>query len=252
MAMVYLTVLMPAYNEAQNLLPNASLLMDKLSELGVAFELLIVDDGSADETPGLADGLAARDRRVRVVHHPRNLGIGRALLTGFRAAQGEFAIFIPSDLAMRLDEIARYLRAAQDADVIVGLRSDRRDTSWARKLISWANITMVRTLFGMPVHQFQYICMYRTRFLREIAIDYADSAFVQAEVLIKARDLGYRLHEIAVAYIPRTGGSASGARLRLVARSMRDLLHFWPRWLFRRRTADGRRDWRRADVAPKA
>ncbi len=238
---------MPAHNEAQNLLPNAALLTDKLSELGVAFELLIVDDGSTDETPGLANGLAARDRRVRVVHHPRNLGIGRALLTGFRAAQGEFTIFIPSDLAMRLDEIAQYLSAAQDADIVVGLRSDRRDTSWTRRLISWANIALVRTLFAMPIHQFQYICMYRTRFLHEIAIDYADSAFIQAEVLIKARDMGYRLQELTVEYIPRTGGSASGARLRLVAHSMRDLLRFWPRWLFKARTAEGRRDWHTGD-----
>jgi glycosyltransferase involved in cell wall biosynthesis len=250
--MIDLTVLMPAYNEAQNLLPNASLLMDKLSELGVAFELLIVDDGSVDETPGMADSLAARDRRVRVLHHPRNLGIGRALLTGFHAAQGECTIFIPSDLAMRLDDIALYLRGAQSADVIVGLRSDRRDTSWARRLISWANIALVHTLFRMPVHQFQYICMYRTRILHEIAIDYGDSAFVQAEVLIKARDMGYRLQEVTVTYVPRIRGRASGARLRLAVRSMRDLLHFWLRWLFRRRTPDGRRDWRSTDVTLKA
>ena len=242
--MTYLTVLMPAYNEARNLLPNTALLMDKLCELGVDYELLIVDDGSTDETPALANDLAARDPRVHVVHHPRNLGIGRALWTGFRAAQGDFTIFIPSDLAMRPDEIAKYLRAAQDADIVVGLRSDRRDNGWTRKLISWVNITLVRTLFGMPLHQFQYVCMYRTRFLREITIDYADSAFIQAEVLIKARDMGYRLQEVTVEYIPRTSGSATGPRLRLVARSTRDLLSFWWRWLLKPRTAEGRRDWR--------
>lgn len=240
----YLTVLMPAYNEEQNLVPNATTVMERLSALAVDYELLIVDDGSRDATPQLADELAERSPRVRVVHHPQNMGIGRALYTGFGHAQGEFTIFIPTDLAMDLDDLPRYLHAARHADVVVGLRSDRRDTPLARQAISLINICLVRLLFWMPIHQFQYICMYRTRFLQEIRIDSPDSAFVQAEVLIKARDLGYRLVEVEVGYLPRAGGSARGARLGLVLKSTRDLFHFWVRWLFRRRSGAGRRDWR--------
>jgi len=210
----YLTVLMPAYNEERNLRPNAARLMSALDELGVDFELLIVDDGSRDATPQIADEMAAGDARVRVVHHPRNLGIGRALYTGFRAARGEFTIFIPTDLAMRLEELSKYL-----------------------------NIGLVRLLYRMPVRQFQYICLYRTSFLRRVALEYADSAFIQAEVLIKARDMGLTLTEVTVNYIPRTGGAASGARLDFVVKSARDLLRFWPRWLFRHRDAQGRRNW---------
>jgi hypothetical protein len=127
---------------------------------------------------------------------------------------------------------------------VVGLRSDRRGTSPARRLVSWTNIALVRTLFCMPVHQFQYICLWPTRLLREISIDYPDSAFLQAEVLIKARDLGYHLTEVEIAYVPRTRGQANGARTSLVLKSARDMLHFWARWLFRRRSPDGRRDWR--------
>jgi glycosyltransferase involved in cell wall biosynthesis len=245
----YLTVLMPAYNEEQNLLPNTALLMGTLAGLGVDFELLIVDDGSHDATSQIADELAARDARVRVIHHPRNLGIGRALHTGFRAARGEFTIFIPTDLAMRLEELPKYLEAARHADVVVGLRSDRRDTSLSRRIVGWANIALVRLLFAMPLRQFQYICMYRTRFLHEIDLDYPDSAFIQAEVLIKARDLGYTMTEVIVSYIPRTGGSASGARWRTVVKSTRDLAHFWLRWLFKARDARGGRDWRKAAIA---
>jgi glycosyltransferase involved in cell wall biosynthesis len=180
-----------------------------------------------------------------VVHHPRNLGIGRALHTGFCAARGKRTIFIPADLAMRLDELPKYLAAARRADVVVGLRSDRRDTSWQRKAVGWINIALVRTLFGMPLHQFQYICLYPTRMLQEIAIDYPDSAFIQAEVLIKARDMGYSMTEITVGYLPRTGGSAKGARLDAIVKSARDLIHFWFRWLVRRRDQQGRRDWRK-------
>jgi glycosyltransferase involved in cell wall biosynthesis len=245
----HLTVVMPAYNEESNLLANTALLIGKLRELSVEYELLIVDDGSSDATARLADGLAEEDDRVRVLHHAQNMGIGRALHTGFTNAAGEYTIFIPSDLAMDLDDLPKYLSAARDADIIVGLRSDRRDTSFRRKAVSVINIALVRLLFMMPIHQFQYICMYRTRFLQEIQIEYPDSAFIQAEVLIKARDMGYKLTEVTIGYIPRTGGSASGARTRVVLKSVRDLSHFWVRWLFRRRTSDGRKDWR-AGVLP--
>ena len=240
-----LTVLMPAWNEEENLAANVPLLMRKLDELAVDYELLLVDDGSLDGTPGLVDGLAARHPRVRAIHHARNQGIGRALYTGFQHARGRLTIFIPADLALELDEIEKYLRACNDDSlVVVGLRSDRRGTSAARRLVSWANIALVRMLFWMPVRQFQYICLWPTRLLQSISIDYPDSAFLQAEVLIKARDLGYRLAELEIAYVPRARGQASGARTRLVLKSAADMLHFWVRWLFRRRSSDGRRDWR--------
>jgi glycosyltransferase involved in cell wall biosynthesis len=245
---------MPAYNEEANLAANVPLLMDKLATLGVDFELLIVDDGSQDGTSRVAGDLvtqsdpAAEAGPVRVIHHARNAGIGRALYTGFQGARGTYTIFIPADLAMDLDDISKYLDAAQEADVVVGLRSDRRGTSLARRLVSWVNIALVRVLFRMPVHQFQYICMWPTRFLQEIAIEYPDSAFLQAEVLIKARDMGYRLVEVEVTYVPRTRGRPTGARTHLVLKSAADLFRFWLRWLFRKRSADGRRNWRVGQV----
>jgi len=239
-----LTVLMPAWNEEENLAANVPLLMRKLDEWAVDYELLIVDDGSQDGTPRLADAFAAQMPRVRVVHHPENQGIGRALYTGFSHVRGRLTIFIPADLALELGEIAKYLDAADESSVVVGLRSDRRGTSLGRRLVSWANIALVRLLFWMPVRQFQYICLWPTRLLREISFDYPDSAFLQAEVLIKARDLGYRLTEVEIAYLPRARGQASGARTSLVLKSALDMLHFWVRWLFRRRSMDGRREWR--------
>jgi len=188
-----------------------------------------VDDGSTDGTGELADRLAAGNPQVRAVHHDRNQGIGAAFRTAIRQANGEWMILIPADLALHPDELRYYLAAASQADIVVGLRSDRSDYTALRKLVSWTNIQLIRRLFGMPLRQYQYISMYRLEVLREIEIEYWRSAFFLAEVLIKARDRGYRLVEVEIRYAPRVSGKPTGAKLILIVRTVYDMFHFWIR-----------------------
>jgi glycosyltransferase involved in cell wall biosynthesis len=237
----FLTVLMPAYNEEAGLAHSVEQVLSKLRELAISAELLIVDDCSRDRTSAIADALAAHPTggpplwvqpEVRVIHHPANRGIGGGMITGFAQAKGEWLILIPADLALDLDELRKYLDAAQDADLVVGLRSDRRDYTLFRKIVSWINIRSIQWLFGMKQQQFNYISMYRLDALREINIEYWRSAFFYAEIIIKAKALGRRLKEIQVRYVPRASGEATGAKPGLVLRTAGDMLSFWWRWVW--------------------
>ncbi len=221
------TVLVPACNEAAAIADTVRDVRQALDELGVSHEVLIVDDGSRDGTGAIADRLAAADPQVRVVHHPSNLGIGSGFATGVRHAHGQWLILIPADLAIDLGDLALYRRASREADIVVGVRSDRRDYSAYRQLVSRLNILLVQRLFRLPLRQFNYISLYRLAVLRRLPIRYHSSAFFFAEVLIRARDAGYRLAEVDVRYVPRRSGRATGARLGLVLRTGRDMLHFW-------------------------
>ena len=225
---VFLTVLIPAYNEETNLAHTVNVLRGKLAELGVTFEILIADDASRDRTGPIADALAAEDPRVRVAHHPANRGIGGGFLTGVQHACGQWMILIPADLALDSNELGKYLAAAQTADVVVGVRSDRSDYTLLRRAVSWVNITAIQVLFGMRQRQFNYISLYRLSVLRQMTIDYWRSAFFFAEVMIKARSLGYRLTEVDIRYVPRVSGKATGANWKLIARTACDMLAF--RW----------------------
>ena len=98
----------------------------------------------------------------------------------------------------------------------MGLRSDRSDYTLLRRLVSWTNIHLIQTLFGMKLRQFQYISMYRMEVLRGMQIEYSRSAFFLAEVLIKARDSGWRLVEVEIRYAPRLSGKPTGAKFKLV------------------------------------
>jgi glycosyltransferase involved in cell wall biosynthesis len=226
-----LTVLMPAYNEAAGLAQSVGLVVAKLHELAIPAELLIVDDYSRDGTAEIADALATAEADVRVIHHPDNQGIGGGVITGFAAAQGEWLILIPADLALDLDELHKYWEAASQADIVVGIRSDRSDYSLLRKIVSWVNIRAIQVLFGMEQRQFNYISMYRLTALHEMRIEYWRSAFFYAEIMIKAKALGRRLVEVDIQYVPRDSGEATGAKPAFILRTMTDMLHFWWRWI---------------------
>ncbi len=232
----FLSVVIPAYNEQDNLPTTVATLIEKLSASVPSFELLIVDDASRDATGAIADGLAERDARVRAFHHPHNRGIGGGFVTGAQNACGEWFMLIPADLALDPDELHKYFDAARDADVVVGLRSNKNDYTMLRRFISWTNIRLIQVLFGMPQRQFQYISLYRTRLFHEIEIEYSGSAFFWGEILVKARARGYRMTQVEISYLPRQSGHATGGNPRLVARTVRDMFDYWLRGDWRRLT----------------
>lgn len=232
------TIVIPAYNEEENLEQTVHAIAGKLRELGRSYEILVVDDGSTDGTADVTRRLGEADAAVRLIQHERNRGPGSGVVTGIEHATGDAVMFIPADLAMDLDDLHKYFDAAEEADVVVGLRSDRRDYSAFRKLVSVVNITLLRLLFGMRVRQFNYIHLYKRRIFEQITVE-SRSVFMTAEVLIKARDLGYRLTEVEIGYVPRTAGQASCGRVGVIARAVWDLARFWVRWVWGRLT--GRR-----------
>lgn len=222
-----LTFLIPAYNESAGLAPTVNALLAQIAALGMEAEILLVNDASTDDTGAVAEKLAAEHPTVRVVHHPQNRGLGGGFLTGVGEARGEWLMLIPADLALDPAEIGKYLEAAKNADIVVGNRSDMRDYAPFRLLVHYANIVLLRLLFRVPLHQFQYICLYRLSVLRALTITYWRSAFFHAEILIKAHRLGYRLVEIPIRYVPRQTGRATGASWRAIRNTVWDMVEFW-------------------------
>ncbi len=222
----YVSVVIPAYNEQENLRPTACSVAAKLDELDTTFEIIIVNDGSTDGTREIAEELAEADARFRLINHPHNIGPGSGVFTGIEASEGEFVIFIPADLALELDELHKYIDASRECDLVVGIRSDRRDYSMFRKLVSYVNIALIKILFRMKERQFNYIHMYRRAMLDRINIE-SRGVFITAEIMIKARDLGYRLQEVDIMYVPRSAGMATCGNAETILDTVRDLFRFW-------------------------
>jgi glycosyltransferase involved in cell wall biosynthesis len=223
----FLSVAMPALNEEAILADSVATLTRALDGLDRSWELVIVDDGSRDRTPAIAAALAAADPRVRVVTHPARRGIGQAIRTGLREARGEWYLMLPADLAVRLDQLPRYFAAATAAEIVLGVCPERSDYSAYRTLLSRANVWLIQALFRLPYHQYNYVNLYCTAVVQALPLRYTGSAFLYAEIVVRAVEQGARVAEVRVDYVPRAGGRATGSAPRLVLHTGRDMLACW-------------------------
>ena len=220
-----LSYFFPAHNEAANLAGLVEEALATLPSLADEFEIVIVDDGSKDATPALADELAAAHPQVRAVHHPVNQGYGAALRTGFAAARFDHLAFTDGDRQFKVADLGRLIERLQagTADAVVGYRIQRADplvrTVYA-KLYRLAN----RIFFGLRIRDVDCACkLFKRSALEGMSVE-SDGAFFSAELLIKLRARGRRIDEVGVPHYPRTAGSPTGAKPQVVFRAVRD---FW-------------------------
>ncbi|MBJ18885.1 MAG: glycosyltransferase family 2 protein [bacterium] len=217
-----LSLVFPAFNEAENLPTLLESAVKIGDQLGVDFEIVIVDDGSRDRSAEVLGTWAQRDPRITSVHHHTNLGYGAALRAGLRQASGELVFFSDADLQFDLREIALLLEHAEEVEIVVGYRAPRRDP-WLRRVIAWTWGTLVRALFDLPVRDIDCAFkIFRREVLDAIPIE-SIGAFVNTEILARARAAGFGIKQVPVSHHPRRSGRQSGAHPRVILRALIEL-----------------------------
>src|ERR1035437_307707 len=149
------SIVVPCNNEEENVTILYARLKQVMEQVGESFELVLVDDGSSDQTYRLLEEIAAVDSRVLVVKLRRNFGQTSALAAGFDHASGEFILAMDGDLQHDPNDIPLFLeKLAEGYDVVSGWRKQRVDNFVLRRIPSGcANWLMVR-LSGVPIHAF--------------------------------------------------------------------------------------------------
>ena len=165
-----ISIVVPLYNEQENIRPLHARLTDVLNGLGQPYELVFVDDGSWDQTPEILDEIYERDSRVRVVRLRKNFGQAAALQAGFDFVQGDIVISMDGDLQHDPEDIPDFLaQMAKGYDIVSGWRVARKDPWLTRRLPSRAANWLMAKLSGMPLHDFgTTFKAYRAEVLRNI------------------------------------------------------------------------------------
>lgn len=228
------SLVIPAFNEAAVIARAVAEAEAALAQHFARFEVLVVDDGSADTTANEVRRVLPDAPHTRLIQHGTNRGYGAALRTGFEAAQFELVSFTDADCQFDLTDLAKLAPLAEEVPVVVGYRADRKDP-WRRRFLSWGYNVLARTLLGTRVRDVD--CAMKV-FRREVLsglLPESRGFFVNTEMMTRARQRGLEVAEVAVTHRPRAGG-ASKVSLREVPRTARTLFSFWWREVVRRRS----------------
>ena len=223
-----ISLVMPAYNEEENLPEAVHQAVGPLAAIDPRWEIVLVNDASTDDTAAVAEALAAQfPGQVRVVHHTANQGLGGALCSGFGAARGAIFAYCDADLPfdMTVLEEAYALLERDEADVVVGRRLTR-DEGWRRALYTAVYNRLVNTLFDLDVHDVNCPLKVFRRGVYDREGLHSAGSFIDAELLARARRNGFRITELGVIYTPRTRGISTLSRPSVIVGILRELMQY--------------------------
>jgi glycosyltransferase involved in cell wall biosynthesis len=189
------------------------------------YELIIVDDASTDATPQLADAMAAADPRVRVVHHPVNRKLGGGMKSGFAAATGDLVLYSDADLPFDMAESARAIRLLRyyEADIVSAYRLDRTTEGASRAVYTFFYNVLIRRLFGVRMRDINFAFKLCRREIFEHITLQSEGSFIDAELIIRAKMLGFNVIQFGVDYFPRTRGESTLASLGVIRTILREM-----------------------------
>jgi glycosyltransferase involved in cell wall biosynthesis len=222
-----LSVFFPAYNDSGTIASLVITALKTARRLTPDFEVIIVNDGSADTTAEIADELARTYPEVRVIHHERNRGYGGALRSGFAAAQREFVFYTDGDAQYDPAEMEALWEALRDdVDLVNGYKISRSDPLH-RIIIGRVYHHTVKLLFGLSVRDVD--CDFRL--LRRSIFDRVtlekDSGVICLEMMKKIEDAGFRIAEVPVHHYHRAYGRSQFFNFRRLFKTAVDVFRLW-------------------------
>jgi dolichol-phosphate mannosyltransferase len=222
-------LVLPTYNEAENISAIVEASLAALEQTGDAHHVLVVDDNSPDGTGRIAADLAARDDRVAVLHRPGKQGLGRAYIAGFHHALehgAERVMEMDSDFSHDPGDIPRLVHeAAHGADLVLGSRyiPGGGVVNWGlgRRIVSRGGCLYAQVILGVPVRDLTggFKCFNR-RVLQAIGIEqmHADGYGFQIELTYRALKAGFHVREVPIVFHERrAGASKMSTRIALEA-----------------------------------
>ena len=221
------SLVIPVHNEAENI---ASVVTDARNILAGRFtswEIVLVDDGSVDDSVAVARAALGADApRLLVVRHETKRGYGATVTDGLQASRGRILAFMDGDRQFDARDLGVLLDRLNETGhgMVAGIRATRADP-WHRSVISGVMNRLVRLLYGIRRRDVDCgLKVLRRELYAQASPLLAHSALFNTELFFKAQRLGYGVEQIPVRHLPRVAGRRSGARLVPILRALRDLV----------------------------
>jgi glycosyltransferase involved in cell wall biosynthesis len=221
-----LTLVLPAHNEAGNIERVVASFLDIQDRIDFELTTLIVDDGSSDATGSICRNLAENNPSIRYVQHSSNVGYGGALISGFRASDGDYVAIADADGQFHPADFIRLLEYVESYDVVVGYRQDRADPP-GRRLMGRAWSLTGRWFFNIPIRDLNCgLKVFKRSIIADLPLQCVGPG-INLEIMTRIVMAGIPIKEVPCSHFPRVAGDQSGGTLRVMSRALPELLHVW-------------------------
>jgi dolichol-phosphate mannosyltransferase len=222
-----LSICIPAYNDEHTIRTIVGDAARIGREIAGSFEIVVINDASRDGTGKILVDLAKKIRELRVITHTKNAGYGGTIRELYYAAKKDWLFTAPGDNQIPISEIRKLLPAAEHADMIIGNRIYRHDPK-ARLRQSWIYNKLVRLLFRVDVKDVNSVRLMRTSLLTSVKLT-KSSAFVDVELIVRAKRAHFRVVNAPIEHIARVGGEtgAGGGKWSTIGPTIRDMILFF-------------------------
>lgn len=207
-----LSVIIPAYNEAANILGTLDNVTSAIAAAGLDAEIIVIDDGSRDETAAIVTANAARFPGTRLLMNGRNMGFGATYRNGVNAAAGEYIVMVHGDNAWGAPTLRELFSRVGQADIVIGYTRDMwRSRTFTRTVISKTFTMLVNTITGRGLQYYNGLQIHRADVLKGMTIQSSGFGF-QPEVLVKALRQTDTLIEVPMDLREREHGDSKAFR----------------------------------------
>jgi len=221
-----LSVFFPAYNEQDTIHRTIENALSILPAFAQRFEVIIVNDGSTDNTAECLEKFSKKYPALRVVTHTTNQGYGAAIRSGLTHCSYDYIFYSDGDGQFDFKDIEKLIRLINSCDIAAGFRAERQD-GLHRIINAHAYNSLVRLLFGLGVKDID--CAFKL--LKRNVIDTitlkSNGAFISAELLLRAQRQGFLIKQCAVTHLPRQGGKPTGNKPQVVLKAFAELFRLW-------------------------
>jgi glycosyltransferase involved in cell wall biosynthesis len=217
------SVVIPAYNESHNVVVVVDEAVQRLdaSPYAGTWEIILVDDGSTDDTAEIVDRLAAADRRVRAIHHPSNRGFGAALKTGYASARGRLVTLISGDGEISVDQPLELAKAMGSADLVISTRV--RDVHTSRSVLTAAFAFLTKAITGFDAADMSGVYVINRGVLQTLLLK-SNTGVVNFEVVMRCAARGCEIRSGVTRARPRLSGESKVTNARTIVRVLGELL----------------------------
>lgn len=213
------SIIIPAYNEADHIVASVEEAVRTFDDFGCDYEIIVVDDGSKDDTYEQLKKVASRHKHVLIKRNRSNYGKGRALKKGFRHTSGDYIIFLDADLDLHPGQMQTFfdIMRLDEADVVIGSKrhpNSKLDYSWQRRIISGVYFFLIYIIFGLPIKDTQTgLKLFKREVLDRVFPKIMIKKFAyDLEILVNAHHLKYKIAEAPVVLIPQRKMGRIGLR----------------------------------------